>query len=269
MAEATGIDPQSWHEGVVARWWALFREGGPEVDYFRRFVEEGQPALDVACGAGRLLVPYVREGLDVDGVDVSPDMVELCARAAAAAGAAPGMACQPMHALDLSRRYRTVYVCGGLGLGSTRAQDGEALRRLYEHLEPGGRLVLDNEVPYSDATVWSRWAQRRSGDLPEAERAAGERRLGADGCEYALTTRLLALDPLLQQEAWEMHALQWRDGELVAEERRRLTSNLYFAGELVLMLERAGFADVEVRGQYNDLPPTPEDDFLVYVATRR
>ena len=35
------------------------------------------------------------------------------------------------------------------------------------------------------------------------------------------------------------------------------------------MLERAGFADVEVRGQYNDLPATPEDDFLVYVATRR
>ncbi len=66
-----------------------------------------------------------------------------------------------------------------------------------------------------------------------------------------------------------MHALQWRDGELVAEERRRLTSNLYFAGELVLMLERAGFADVQVRGQYNDLAPTPEDDFLVYVATRR
>ncbi len=261
--------PQSWHEGVVARWWAYFREGGPEVDYVRRFVEEGQPALDVACGAGRLLVPYVREGLDVDGVDVSPDMLAFCAEAAAAVGAAPHLACQPMHTLDLPRRYRTVYVCGGLGLGSTRAQDQAALRRLHEHLEPGGRLVLDNEVPYSDATVWSRWAERRSEALPEAEGAPGERRLGPDGCEYALTARMLGLDPLLQQETWEVHAHQWRDGELVAEERRRLTSNQYFAGELVLMLERAGFADVEVRGQYNDLPATPEDDFLVYVATRR
>ena len=26
------------------------------------------------------------------------------------------------------------------------------------------------------------------------------------------------------------------------------------------------YVDVEVRGQYNDAEPTPEDDFLVYVA---
>ena len=42
----------------------------------------------------------------------------------------------------------------------------------------------------------------------------------------------------------------------------------YFKDELVLMLERAGFADIEVRGQHNDLPPTPADDFLVYLARR-
>ena len=35
-----------------------------------------------------------------------------------------------------------------------------------------------------------------------------------------------------------------------------------------MMIERAGFTDVEVRGEYNDLAPTAEDAFLVYVATR-
>ena len=79
---------------------------------------------------------------------------------------------------------------------------------------------------------------------------------------------MLALDPVAQQEAWEIHATQWREGTLEAEERRRLTVNRYFAGELVLMLERAGFRDVEVRGQYNDAEPGPADDFLVLVAAR-
>ena len=65
-----------------------------------------------------------------------------------------------------------------------------------------------------------------------------------------------------------MHAQRWRDGVLVEEERHTLTTNLYFCGELVLMLERAGFASVEVRGAYNDLPPTADDPFLVYVATK-
>jgi ubiquinone/menaquinone biosynthesis C-methylase UbiE len=43
---------------------AEFNVSGPEIDYFRKFVEAGgQPALDVACGTGRLLIPYLRAGL--------------------------------------------------------------------------------------------------------------------------------------------------------------------------------------------------------------
>ena len=62
--------PQTWHYGLVARWWAEFNEDGPEIAYFRQFVEgDGQPALDVACGAGRLLLPYLRAGLDVDSIE--------------------------------------------------------------------------------------------------------------------------------------------------------------------------------------------------------
>ena len=262
------IEPQSWHHGLVARWWALFRDSGPEFAYFRRFVEEGQPALDVACGTGRLLVPYVAEGLDVDGVDVSTDMVALCRESADAVGATPALHCQAMHELHLPRRYRTVYLCGGLGLGSTRQQDQEALRRLHDHLEPGGRLVLDNEVPYSDASTWTYWPIGARGGLPQTEQPPAERQLGQDGHEYALQSRVLGLDPLQQQVSYEIHAFQWREGTLVAEERHRLTVNLYFRDELVMMLERAGFTDVQVRGEYNDLEPTADDDFLVYLATR-
>ncbi len=173
-----------------------------------------------------------------------------------------------MHDLDLPRRYRTIYLCGALGLGSTREQDEQALRRLYEHLEPGGRVVLDNEVPYSDATHWALWPPGARDAFPEPARPAGDRQLGPDGDEYALQSRILSLDPLRQQVAHEIDAYQWRDGSLIAQQRHHLTSNLYFCGELVMMLQRAGFTEVEVRGEYNDLPPTAEDTFLIYVASR-
>jgi hypothetical protein len=65
-----------------------------------------------------------------------------------------------------------------------------------------------------------------------------------------------------------MRAFMWRDGELVAEEEHHLTMTAYFRNELVLLLERAGFVDVDVRGQYNDAEPTPDDDFLVYIAKK-
>jgi SAM-dependent methyltransferase len=261
-------EPQTWHYGVVARWWAEFNLDGPEIAYFRQFVERGQPALDVACGAGRLLLPYLRAGFDVDGCDISPDMLAACREAAVLEGLSPNLYEQAMHELDLPRRYRTVFVCGALGLGSTRERDVEALRRLFDHLEPGGTLVVDNEAPYADATLWPYWLKDKRAELPHPRREPSERRRGSDGAEYALQARILDFDPLTQQLTREMRAFLWRDGELVAEEEYLLTSTFYFTNEIVLMLERAGFVDVEVRGQYNDAPPTPDDEFLVFVAVR-
>src|ERR1044072_1864209 len=99
-------EARTWHHGLVARWWAEFNLDGPEIEFFRSFVEAGQPALDLACGAGRLLVPYLRAGLDVDGCDVSEDMVAACRAKADREGLAPHLSVTPMHELDLRRRYR-------------------------------------------------------------------------------------------------------------------------------------------------------------------
>ena len=83
----------TWHHGLIARWWANFNLDGPEIAFFRSYVESGQPALDVGCGSGRLLVPWVADGLDVDGVDASADMIEACRYAACASAATPPCTC--------------------------------------------------------------------------------------------------------------------------------------------------------------------------------
>jgi SAM-dependent methyltransferase len=262
--------PQTWHYGLVAKWWAEFNEGGPEIDYFRTFIErDGQPALDVACGTGRLLLPYVRAGLDVDGCDVSADMIALCREQAEREGLSPTLFVQAMHELDPPRTYRTVFVCGGFGLGSTREQDLEALVRMHECLEPGGTLVLDNEVPYANPRQWSHWPKgEQRGELPRPWGEPVEPRRGSDGNDYGLNSRLLSLDPLEQQAVLEMRAHMWRDGELLAEEEHRITINLYFRNELLLMLERAGFVDVVVHGDHKEQEATPDHDFLVFVAKK-
>ena len=258
----------TWHHGVVARWWAEFNTTGPEIDYFRQFVEAGQPALDVACGTGRLLLPYLRAGLDVDGCDISPDMLAQCREAAEREGLSPNLYAQAMHELDLPRRYRTIIVCGAFGLGSTREQDVQGLQRLYDHLEPGGTLVVDNEVPYANAKQWPYWVKGERAVLPEPPRPPGRRRMGSDGAEYELRARTVGFDPLDQSSTWEMQAFMWRDGELVAEEEHLLTETLYFKDEIVLMLERTGFTEVAVQAAYTGAEPTADEDFLVFSGRR-
>jgi SAM-dependent methyltransferase len=264
--------PQTWHYGLIAKWWSEFNDDSRphEVPYFQRYIERdgGQPALDVACGTGRLLLPYLRAGLDVDGCDVSADMVELCREKAMRQGLSPTLFVQAMHELDPPRRYNTIFVCGAFGLGSNREQDIEALRRFHEHLEPGGTLLLDIEVPYADAKQWRYWLKEERAALPEPAEPARGRRRASDGAEYALRSRLVELDPLDQRVTLSMHAEQWRDGVLQAEEDHLLNIGLYFRNELLLMLERAGFANVVVQGDHNDSEATSDDDFLVFVARK-
>ena len=243
-----------------------FNTSGPEIDYFRRYAED-QPALDLACGTGRLLLPYLRDGLDVDGCDVSADMIALCPEAAEQ-GRGSSRACTSSRSTSSTcrGRYRTVFMCGALGVGSTRAEDQEALRRVHDHLEPGGTFVLDNEVPYADGADWECWLPDARATLPRPRRKPGKRRIGSDGAEYELRSRLLDVDPLERQIRMEMQAFMWRDGELIAEDQHLLTMTLYFKDEIVLMLERAGFVDVTVRAALTDAEPSAADDFLVYTA---
>ena len=147
-------DVVTWHHGLIARWWANFNLDGPEIDFFRSYIAAGQPALDVACGSGRLLVPWVADGLDVDGVDASADMISACRDAARAAGRTPALYVQPTHRLDLPRRDGAIVMCGALGLGVTREQELEGLRRVRAHLRPGGVLAVDYQVGEFDAERW-------------------------------------------------------------------------------------------------------------------
>lgn len=258
--------PETWHYGLVAEWWARFNIDGPEIEYFGQFVERGQPALDAGCGTGRLLLPWLRDGLDVDGCDVSADMVALCRDRAHREGLNPTLLVQPLHELTPPRRYRTIVACGVFGLGSTRVQDQEALRRFHGSLEPGGTLLLDNEAPYVNVRRWRLWTKDERRRLPEPWPDSGERKRADDGTEYELRTRALYVDPLDQSVALEIRVEKGREGRVIETEERVILLRMYFRDELLLMLERAGFADVDVRGDYVNEPAVADHDFLVYIA---
>jgi SAM-dependent methyltransferase len=262
--------PQTWHFGLVARWWAEFNSPDPEeLAFYRSVIEgDGQPALDLACGAGRLLLPLLSAGLDVDGCDVSPDMLAHCQEGAARQGLAPRLYQQAMHDLDLPRSYRTITICDSFGLGGRRDQDAAALRRCYDHLVPGGTLVFSHYLPYDNPRRWSNWLPAERQRLPEAWPEAGTRKRTASGDEIELRARLVDLDPMEQRQTLEMRAELWREGRLIMQEERLLQENLYFRNEILLLLVNAGFGDVSVRAGYNARKPTAGDPMLVFIARR-
>ena len=158
-------------------------------------------------------------------------MIEACRVKAVVAGHASYLAVLALHELGMPRRYRTVFVVGAFGLGSTRQRDQEALVR---------------------------WPAGRRGDLPEAARPPKSRRLAFDGAVYGLSTRLIDVNPLEQTVRMALHAERWRDGELEAQEDHCLDMGVYFHNEVLLMLRPAAqplFAVVCVGGVVVDVDP--------------
>jgi hypothetical protein len=66
----------------------------------------------------------------------------------------------------------------------------------------------------------------------------------------------------------EMRADMWVDGEHVAAEEHVLRMSVYFTHELVSLLELAEFTDVTLRSDYTDDEPSPDTDFVVFIARK-
>jgi SAM-dependent methyltransferase len=250
----------TWHYGLVARWWAEFNVAEPhELDFYRAAIKRfGEPVLDLGCGTGRILLPLVEEGFDVDGCDVSADMIAQARAQAARKGLEPRLGVQPMHELAPDRLYRTVYMCGAFGIGTSTDQDVETLRRVYAGLADGGALLItDHELPRPDR-------RPRGDDWP----STGERRRTSDGDEIELLGRLAAVTGPPQRLTREIRARLWRGGELVLEEAGRLTETDYSATELETMLRQAGFREVTMEGNYTSQFATQADNLVAFIARR-
>ena len=75
------------YKGLMAEFWDFFRGDTSTWEdrafYLEAIEKYGQPVLDVGCGTGRLLVDFAKQGIDIDGVDNSPEMLLLCVEKAA------------------------------------------------------------------------------------------------------------------------------------------------------------------------------------------
>lgn len=262
-------DPQVWHYGLMAERWAECVEAAPELPYFEAAIaRHGQPVLDLGCGTGRLLRPLLRAGIDIDGCDISADMLEQCRRKAAAEGLEARLYPAPMHTFQLPRRYRTIFMCGALGLAGSREKDLEALKRCHAHLEPGGALIFNIQAEYNRPSSWSQWLPEQRRALPQPWPESVEPCVAADGSEHFGWFRVAALDPFEQRCTLEVRLEKRVGGQVVAQEAYSLVENLYFKPEVMRMLELAGFRELQVTGDYSDAPATAEHNEIVFTAIR-
>lgn len=131
-------------------------DDGSEVRLMAAFLKKFPgPALEIGAGSGRLMFPLVQMGLEVEGLELSRDMLELGKSRALRLGIQPVMHEGDMADWRGSRKYASLLAPAfTLQLAS---DPGAALRHWYGLLENHGGLYLTVFMPYAELL----------GDLPE------------------------------------------------------------------------------------------------------
>lgn len=217
--------------------------------------ERGEPVLDVGCGTGRLLLDYLAEGLDVDGLEISGEMLAICRSKAAAAGldVTGRLFEQSMEAMDLPRRYRTIIVpSSSFQLVVDPAAAAEALRRFHAHLVPGGTLAL----PF--------YALAEAADESWTEEADL-----ADGSRIRRTSRSWVEAGARLEHTEDTYELI-RDGVVVATQRQVRSPAVrgYAPEDARAALEAAGFVDLVFFREFTREPPREAERLYSVVARR-
>lgn len=166
------LPPSEFYTGLVADLYRPLRSTTFPADRYRQLLLRlGEPGLELGCGDGDPLLDLRGSGLDVDGIDSSPDMIERLHRRAADQNLAVNAWVADMQTMRLPRAYRTVFLAGptfnllpddramGRALSSIAgalAADGTAVIPLFEP-EPVGPDEIGALTRRTTPTGWIGW----------------------------------------------------------------------------------------------------------------
>jgi SAM-dependent methyltransferase len=235
-------------------------DDGSEVALMAAFLKKHPgPALEMGAGSGRLLMPLVQMGLDVEGVELSRDMLALGEARARRLGVRATIHEGDMTDWSDGRKFSAVLAPA---FTLQLAADPEATLRHWQGLlENEGGLYLTVFMPYAELL----------GDLPENEWYEDHRATLADGRDGLLETRHW-LDPARQ--ILEREHRYYLSGEPPLTHESRQSIRWFEHAQLLSLLTQCGFRvedfflDFDPENRAVDPDRVNFDGILTYHAIR-
>jgi SAM-dependent methyltransferase len=223
-----------------------------DVEYYARLLAQVRGRiLEPATGTGRILIPLLEAGHQVDGLDNSAEMLAACRRHCCDRGLDPVLREADMTIFVQLAAYQAVIIpAGSIALLDGRKATLQALACFRDSLIPGGRLFVDVPVP-RPATEHEPMRCWRHGPYL-----------------WTLQTMHIEYDPAANQTTRLLRYDKWQDGTLCMTELQVLRSQYWNVHEFEDVLAEAGFTDVLVTAGYdNTRTPGPGDSIWTFHAT--
>lgn len=218
----------------------------------------GDPILELACGSGRVLAHLAAAGRRITGVDSSQAMLDTACRRLRSA---PGE--HVLHKSDMSKVPAgdgffgiVIVTLNGLLHATTSANQLTVLAEAFRCLDPRGMLYVDIANP---AANWP-----SSGIQPVLLEGVWN----SAGGEMVQKFQSVSVDPgqqIVSTTLWYdvVTSIGGLSREITAFDLRYV-----HASELELMLQRTGFAEWQIYGDYALEPYTAESPRIIALAEK-
>lgn len=230
---------QSLEATLHDQFWA---SEGPavELEFLRIFLSEFPGlSLEIGCGSGRLLLPLLREGFLVEGLELSEEMIHLLEKSAANENVHARVHHGSMEQWCTDQRYQSIT------LPAFTLQLAENPLAVLQHLSSllvnGGALYVTNFIPLAEI----------QGELPENVWYEDHRITLADDSTAIMSTKH-QIDRLSQRLVREHHYQCFDShGMLDNEFHSQQKLQWFYRVPWKKMLEQAGFAIVRQYGDFD------------------
>lgn len=120
-----------------------------EIIFYKSLLDKHALSLEAMCGTGRLLLPLSKEGFNIQGVDNSKSMLDLCREKAKAKKIEISIFNGDISTMCLRDKYHAIFIAlGSFQLLHPRKLACQALENLRKHLHPNGKLIIDTFIPW-------------------------------------------------------------------------------------------------------------------------
>jgi SAM-dependent methyltransferase len=118
---------------------------GDQLDFYHNQVARyGEPVLELACGSGRFTIPLANEGINITGVDISEDMLNLAKLKASKARVNIRFMQGDMRSFDLGEKFKFIFIpAQSLSHLHTREEVENCFSCVRRHLADEGRFLIE------------------------------------------------------------------------------------------------------------------------------
>jgi SAM-dependent methyltransferase len=216
------------------------------------------PVLDVGCGTGRILIPCLQSGVDIEGLDLFAGMLDRLREKAAALNLHPTLHEADMAGFRLSRPFALIIIPFNAFVHNltTDAQLG-CLRACHEHLLPDGMLVFDVSFPGLQWIGGESGSRALEGEMPHPQNPGLKIR--------AWDTRTFDRVKQIQHSFNEVEMID-ATGTVVSTHPSKTEMRWTYKPEMELLLRAAGFSRWQLLGGFDGRPLEKETDDMIVQA---